>query len=127
MDISYTYPNDVPKLAMARNALDENVPCGDGVCFKDIFDTVNPLQQLPVIGSLYRSATGDTISTVARLAGGALMGGPFGFAAAAVNAGLEVITGNDLTGHIFSLAENVVSPSQAAKAYQIGTGLRVKA
>ncbi len=125
MDINYTYPTDVPKLAMVRNALDENVPCGSGACFKDVLDTVNPLQQLPVIGSLYRNATGGSISTFARLAGGALMGGSFGFAAAAVNAGIEAVTGNDLTGHLFAMAEDVVSPTQAAKAYQIGTNLRV--
>jgi hypothetical protein len=118
MDIQYTYPDSAPKLAMQRSALDENVPCGDGVCFKSVLDVVNPLQQLPVVGSIYRNATGESISTFARLAGGALMGGPMGLAAAAVNAAIEMMTGNDLSGHLMAAAGGVFSPEKAANLYQ---------
>ena len=52
----------------------------DGFTFDDLIDIINPLQQLPVIGSLYRWLTGDRISPAARIAGGFLFGGPIGLA-----------------------------------------------
>lgn len=52
----------------------------DGLTFGDLIDVVNPLQHLPVVGSLYRWLTGDDISPAARVAGGALYGGPIGLA-----------------------------------------------
>lgn len=78
----------------------------DGFSFKDLFDVINPLQQLPIVGSIYRAITGDTISVGSRLLGGGLLGGPAGFAAAGVNAAVEVGTGSDLAGHLLSAFEN---------------------
>ena len=52
----------------------------DGFTFDDLIDVINPLQQLPIIGSLYRWLTGDQISPAARIAGGFLFGGPIGLA-----------------------------------------------
>lgn len=75
----------------------------DGLSFKDLVDVVNPLQQLPVVGSLYRSITGDTISVASRLAGGALVGGPVGFIAALANEGLNAITGGDMGDHLIAM------------------------
>ena len=95
---------------IVQSARDEAVPCDDceffgedGFTFEDIIDAINPLQQLPGISSIYREASGDGISTVARLAGGAIFGGPIGFAVSAVNAGIEMVTGEDVGGHIVSL------------------------
>ena len=50
----------------------------DGFTFGDVVDVVNPLQHIPVIGSLYRKITGDQIDPGARIAGGALFGGVIG-------------------------------------------------
>jgi hypothetical protein len=71
--------------------------------FKDIVDTVNPLQQLPVVGSIYRAMTGDSISTASRLAGGALMGGPIGFLAALANEIVQGETGKDIGGNLIAM------------------------
>ena len=50
--------------------------------FADLIDTVNPLQHLPIIGTIYRAVSGDAASTGAKVAGnaayGALLGGPIG-------------------------------------------------
>ena len=35
----------------------------EGVSFDSLLDVVNPLQQLPVVSTIYRAVTGDTIST----------------------------------------------------------------
>ena len=67
--------------------------------FGDFLDMINPLQHIPVISSLYRAATGDTISPVARIAGDALYGGIMGVASAGLSAlgaiGDEVLTAAD--------------------------------
>ena len=64
----------------------------DGFDFGDLVDIINPLQHLPVISSIYRTLTGDEISPASRLAGGALFGGPVGFASALVTAVIEDVT-----------------------------------
>ena len=46
--------------------------------FEDLLDIVNPLQHLPVVGTLYRDLTDDKIGTVAKVAGDALYGGLWG-------------------------------------------------
>ncbi len=68
----------------------------DGLTFGDILDVINPLQHIPVVSTIYRAVTGDEISPGARVAGGALFGGPIGFAVAAANAVVEAATGDDI-------------------------------
>ena len=74
-----------------------------GLDFSDVLDIVNPLQHLPVISSLYRSLTGDDISPVARIAGGALYGGPLGLISSVVNTAVEGVTGKDIGGNIIAV------------------------
>jgi hypothetical protein len=50
----------------------------DGFTFGDIIDIVNPLQHIPIINSIYRKISGDTIAPAMEIAGGALFGGPIG-------------------------------------------------
>lgn len=73
-----------------------------GLSFKSVLDTINPLQQLPVISTAYREITGDTISTGSRLLGGALLGGPIGFALALVNEIVSGSTGQDIGGNLLA-------------------------
>lgn len=68
----------------------------DGLTFGDVLDIINPLQHIPVVSTLYRELTGDEISPGARMAGGALFGGPIGLAAATVNSVVEMATGSDI-------------------------------
>lgn len=91
---------------------------GSAVSFKDFVDVVNPLQQLPIIGDLYRNLTGDTISVGARVAGGFLLGGPVGFMMAAANAGLEAVTGADFGEHVFALLGRSGGHQYAAAQYK---------
>ena len=65
----------------------------DGFGFDDLLDIVNPLQHLPIIGTLYRELTGDTIELPARLAGSALYGGVTGFLASLGTFAFEEIVG----------------------------------
>ena len=61
----------------------------NGFDFGDLLDVINPLQHLPIISSIYRTLTGDEISPASRLAGGALFGGPIGFASAFASGVIE--------------------------------------
>ena len=67
--------------------------------FHRLLSELNPLQYLPVIGTIYRAATGDVIPTQARLAGSlvvsGLTSGPIGVAIDVGAMALERITGID--------------------------------
>jgi hypothetical protein len=64
--------------------------------FKDLLDIVNPLQHLPVVGSIYRYLTGDEPSGGARIIGDTIFGGPIGFGVGVVGAALTDSKGHDL-------------------------------
>ncbi len=71
----------------------------DGFGFRDVLSMLNPLQYLPVVGSIYRAVTGDTIPegvrAIGSLAVSAVMGGPMGMAISAATTALEKIVGID--------------------------------
>ncbi len=64
--------------------------------FADLLDVINPLQHIPVVGDIYRALTGDQISAPARVAGGAIFGGPVGFVSGIVNAIAADVAGQNL-------------------------------
>ncbi|MBK1696902.1 hypothetical protein [Rhodovibrio salinarum] len=68
--------------------------------FDDLLDVINPLQHLPVVSTIYREITGDTIQGAARVVGGGLYGGVGGFVGGLVNAIAEEATGSDLGEHV---------------------------
>lgn len=75
---------------------------GEGPSFADLVDTLNPLQHIPVVAQIYRHLSGDTLSPLARVAGGALYGGPIGLVASVVDAAIASETGNDLGEHMIA-------------------------
>jgi len=77
----------------------DRLPDGElSFSFKDLLDTINPLQQIPVVNWVYRAITGDQIALGPRLIGGALFGGPLGVLLAGVQAGVEEMTGMQKAG-----------------------------
>ncbi len=64
--------------------------------FADFLDIINPLQHIPIVGTIYRAITGDEISSSASIFGGFLFGGPLGFVMAIANAIFEEANGQDL-------------------------------
>jgi hypothetical protein len=121
------------RLAGSRPNQDVDLPPfwgEDGFTFDDIVDLVNPLHHIPLVGSLYRSLTGDQIAAGPRIMGGALFaGGPVGAAIAAagnaVNAGIAHDTGNDIGGHALAwlgIGDNgpdTPSPSPAPRPVEL--------
>ncbi len=126
MEIAYIYPSQNARLDAITQGppdvpqVDASLFGEDGLSFKDLIDSVNPLQQLPVVGSIYRSLSGDTLSAASRMAGGALMGGPVGFLAAAISSGIEAATGGDIGEHLFAFLTGGGEQeyASAAGAYQ---------
>jgi|GEM_PF-1787032 len=88
--------------------------------FGDLLDLINPLHHIPVVGTLYREMTGDTIRPHARVMGGMLYGGPVGLVAAGVNAVMESASGEDAGGTAFAWAfgEEDAPPSAMAASDQ---------
>jgi hypothetical protein len=84
--------------------------------FADLLDIVNPLQHIPGVNILYRELSGDTIKPAASIAGGALFGGPLGFASAILTAAFEELTGDTPAGHAAAIIDPVRS-KQASGAY----------
>ncbi|MBM3502654.1 MAG: hypothetical protein FJX65_02155 [Alphaproteobacteria bacterium] len=74
----------------------------DGFTFRDVLDTLNPLQHLPVVGSIYRSITGETVSPGARIIGGTIFGGPLGLVSSVADSMLEDVSGKSAGGHVMA-------------------------
>lgn len=70
--------------------------------FGDFLDIINPLQHIPLVSTLYREITGDTINQSSRVMGGFLYGGPLGGMGAVVNVMVEDATGKDIGGQLLS-------------------------
>lgn len=65
----------------------------DGPSFDDVLDAINPLNQLPFVGSAVNDSMDHKASTGAKLIGSALFGGPLGLVAGLINAVFEEATG----------------------------------
>ena len=92
----YIDPNHKPQ------SLEKALFGEDGFGIDDVIAAINPLQQLPIISTIYRAITGDTIDVGPRLVGGAIYGGVIGFVSAAVDAAVEGSTGQDIGGNVMS-------------------------
>lgn len=92
----YTDPNHKPQ------SFEKALFGEDGFGIDDVIAAINPLQQLPIISTIYRAITGDTIDVGPRLVGGAIYGGILGFVSAAVDAAVEGSTGQDIGGNVMS-------------------------
>jgi hypothetical protein len=67
--------------------------------FRELLSELNPLQYIPVVGTLYRAVTGDTVPERARLAGSLVVSGlaegPVGVATNVAMLAVEKATGID--------------------------------
>mgnify|MGYP000100161199 CR=1 FL=1 len=63
----------------------------DGFTFLDFLDIINPLQHIPVIGTLYRELTGDTFDPGSRVLGDTLFFGPVGTVVSLANVLVKLV------------------------------------
>jgi hypothetical protein len=71
--------------------------------FEHVLDVVNPLQHLPIIGTIYRAITGDKMGPVEKIAGDTLYGGMWGAIASIADVAFESITGKSFEDTALSL------------------------
>jgi hypothetical protein len=75
------------------------VPTAHRSTFRELLADLNPLQHIPLVGTLYRAITGDNIPELAREGGSflvsGLIGGPIGLLTNLAMLGFEKITGID--------------------------------
>ena len=86
---------------------------GAGQSFLAVLNALNPLQYLPVVGTIYRAVTGDTIPEGLRIAGtlavGAAISGPVGLVT-----GIAAIIAEKATG---------IDPDKILHRVAVGMGL----
>ena len=63
--------------------------------FHNLLDIINPLEHLPIIGTIYRAITHTHIGIPERIAGDALYGGLWGAVSGVADAAFEAVTGKD--------------------------------
>jgi hypothetical protein len=99
-----------------------------GFSFRDLLSALNPLQYLPVVGTIYRAATGDVIPEGVRYAGSmiasGLLGGPVGVVTSIAVTLAEKATGIDPEKIVAGLFQNA---SSAPPASAPGTPVAVAA
>jgi len=71
--------------------------------FHNLLDIINPLEHLPIIGTIYRAITHTHIGIPERIAGDALYGGLWGAVSGVADAAFEAITGKDFGSTVLAL------------------------
>jgi hypothetical protein len=104
-------------------------PASAPFSFHELLSELNPLQYLPVIGTIYRAVTGDTIPESVRVAGSmvvsGLTGGPIGVAVNVALLGLEKATGIDpeKIGHQLLASLGLTPDEPAAPVKAVGASV----
>ena len=118
------YPDSSPHLAGQRTQIGTEggtngagfFSSAGGPSFKDVLDTINPLQHIPVVSGIYEQLTGDTASPAAKLAGGTLLGGPLGFMTSLFDVIFEQQTGHSIGGALVASLKGDDSTQVASAA-----------
>ena len=80
--------------------------------FPSHIDVINPLQHLPVIGTIYRAITHEHIGTVEKIAGDTLYGGMWGAVASVADVAFEGITGKSFEDTALAFSGATTSRTQ---------------
>jgi hypothetical protein len=99
--------------------------------FRDILSALNPLQYLPVVGTIYRAVTGDVIPESLRFLGSLLvsgvLGGPIGVAISLAATAAEKVTGVDPEKIVTAQLNSAPAPKIAqgiSPGIPLGTAIR---
>src|SRR6202012_933217 len=122
----------VPSAATAPSApTTPSVPehttaAGNPFTFHELLSAMNPLQYLPVVGTIYRAVTGDVIPEMVRQAGSmlvsGLLGGPIGLGINVATTLAEKATGVDPE----KIATAMLNPSPASGAATVAPAAPVE-
>jgi hypothetical protein len=104
------------KPAVAPAAADKTVSSDGGFSFDDLLDIVNPLQHIPLVSTLYRHITGDTIKPLEKIAGDTLYGGLTGLGSSIADFAFQKITGKNLGDTVLAFVLGDDKPATAVAA-----------
>lgn len=103
-------------------------PAEESLSFRDVLDAINPLNHIPIVSDIFASATGHKPSSLSKLAGGAIIGGPIGFVASLAGVIFEDATGTSPVGAVVAaltgeavgtqVADNAVAAEEPAAIAQ---------
>lgn len=82
----------IEAVTVSANKTDTDKTAGEDF-FHHILDVINPLQHLPVVGTIYRAITGEHIGSIEKIAGDTLYGGLWGAVSSIADVAFEGITG----------------------------------
>jgi hypothetical protein len=96
--------------------------------FHNLLDVINPLQHLPIIGTIYRAITGDKMGPIEKIAGDTLYGGMWGAITSIADVAFEGITGKSFEDTALALFKGdgrsrVTSTRVAATSINVGASL----
>ena len=115
-------PSAAPNLPQTQAAATPAPKSGDwDFSFHNLLSIINPLQHLPVIGTLYRAITGDSIGTPEKIAGDTLYGGLWGAVASIADTAFEALTGKDVGDTVLALFTGHHSTATMATTAAAGT------
>src|SRR6478609_2276170 len=84
-----------PPSAVGQVTSTADAPQDEGF-FHHLLDVVNPLQHLPVVGTIYRAITGEHLGPVEKIMGDTLYGGLWGAVSSVADVAFEGVTGKSM-------------------------------
>lgn len=87
---------------------------GQDASFDEVLNSINPMHHIPVVSTIYRAVTGDTIGFGPRLIGAAILGGPVGLIIAGITAFIEEMSGGTISEHVAALFEGPTGDGEPA-------------
>ncbi|HEX4262578.1 MAG TPA: hypothetical protein VHY76_15885 [Acetobacteraceae bacterium] len=102
--------------AAASSPAPKSPPGAQHISFGEVLSDINPLQYLPVVGTIYRAVTGDVVPEPLRIVGSAvvsgLLGGPLGVLTALAGTAVEKAIGldPDRIGHMLMADLGLAKP-----------------
>ncbi len=110
--VSGPHGRDISAAEAASTAPVDNGPL-DKITFADVLDALNPLQYVPVVGTIYRVVTGDQgspgLRTALSMVTGALTGGPVGLLTSIASTLVERLF------HVEQAARSMLAPAAAGQ------------
>jgi hypothetical protein len=82
--------------------------------FHHLWNVINPLQHVPVIGTIYRAITGEHLDAVEKIAGDTLYGGLWGAVSSVADVAFEGLTGKSFEDTALALFKSDSSPKLAS-------------
>ena len=116
MTVALTLPASTVTPPVATGATSKHSD-NDDFTFDDLVSIVNPLQHIPVVSTIYRAVTGDTIKPFERILGDTLYGGMWGAVSGVANVVYEDVTGKDFGQTVLDfVTDNVLGNDNDAQA-----------